>query len=130
MLGATAGLVLIAIIVRGWREARPEAVAPHSAPTATIATGESAWRAALPWIAAGLALLLQPAIAAATGWIAYGEAMTALDFAGSAMIMAALVLDEPLSPWLLLGTALVMSGVFICSRGQDRPNSPPPSPVE
>jgi|GEM_PF-464868 len=57
MLGATAGLVLIAIIVRGWREARPEAVAPHSAPTATIATGESAWRAALPWIAAGLALL-------------------------------------------------------------------------
>jgi drug/metabolite transporter (DMT)-like permease len=40
----------------------------------------------------GLALLLQPAIAAATGWIAYGEAMTALDFAGSALIMAALVL--------------------------------------
>jgi drug/metabolite transporter (DMT)-like permease len=48
----------------------------------------------------------------------------------STLVMAALVLDEPLSPWLLLGTALVMSGVFICSRGQDRPNSPPPSPVE
>ena len=48
----------------------------------------------------------------------------------STLVMAALVLDEPLSLWLLLGTALVMSGVFICSRGQDRPNSPPPSPVE
>ena len=48
----------------------------------------------------------------------------------STLVMAALVLGEPLSLWLLLGTALVMSGVFICSRGQDRPNSPPPSPVE
>lgn len=48
----------------------------------------------------------------------------------STLVMAALVLDEPLSPWLLLGTALVMSGVFICTQGQDRPNSPPPSPVE
>jgi drug/metabolite transporter (DMT)-like permease len=50
----------------------------------------------------GLALLLQPAIAAATGWIAYGEAMTPLDFVGSAMIMAALVLvrvaDRPAQP--------------------------------
>ncbi len=48
----------------------------------------------------------------------------------STLVMAALVLDEPLSPWLLLGTALVMSGVFICSRGQERPSSVPPSPVE
>jgi len=48
----------------------------------------------------------------------------------STLVMAALVLDEPFSPWLLLGTALVMSGVFICSRGQDRPISPLPSPVE
>jgi drug/metabolite transporter (DMT)-like permease len=48
----------------------------------------------------------------------------------STLVMAALVLDEPLSPWLLLGTALVMSGVFICSRGQERPSSAPPSPVE
>lgn len=48
----------------------------------------------------------------------------------STLVMAALVLDEPLSPWLLLGTALVMSGVFICSRGQERPSSTPPSPVE
>lgn len=50
----------------------------------------------------GLALLLQPAISAATGWIAYGEAMTALDFTGSAMVMAALVLvrvaDRPAQP--------------------------------
>jgi drug/metabolite transporter (DMT)-like permease len=27
------------------------------------------------------------------------------------------VLDEPLSPWVLAGTALVMAGVFICSQG-------------
>jgi len=48
----------------------------------------------------------------------------------STLVMAALVLDEPLSPWLLIGTALVMSGVFICSRGQDRSSRTPPSPVE
>ena len=48
----------------------------------------------------------------------------------STLVMAALVLGEPLSPWLLLGTALVMSGVFICSRGQDRSSRPLPSPVE
>ena len=48
----------------------------------------------------------------------------------STLVMASLVLDEPLSPWLLLGTALVMSGVFICSRGQDRSSRTPPSPVE
>jgi drug/metabolite transporter (DMT)-like permease len=48
----------------------------------------------------------------------------------STLVMAALVLDEPLSPWLLLGTALVMSGVFICSRKQAHAGSPPPSPVE
>ena len=48
----------------------------------------------------------------------------------STLVMAALVLDEPLSPWLLLGTALVMFGVFICSRGQDRSSRPLPSPVE
>jgi drug/metabolite transporter (DMT)-like permease len=33
------------------------------------------------------------------------------------LAMAALVLDEPLSPWVLAGTALVMAGVFICSQG-------------
>jgi drug/metabolite transporter (DMT)-like permease len=48
----------------------------------------------------------------------------------STLVMAALVLDEPLSPWLLLGTALVMSGVFICSRGPELPRSGPPSQVE
>ena len=40
----------------------------------------------------GLALLLQPALSAATGWIAFDEAMTPLDFLGAAMVMAALVL--------------------------------------
>lgn len=40
----------------------------------------------------GLALLLQPALSAAAGWVAFGEAMTALDFIGSFMVMVALVL--------------------------------------
>lgn len=40
----------------------------------------------------GLALLLQPALSAAAGWAAFGEAMTPLDFLGSAMVMAALVM--------------------------------------
>jgi drug/metabolite transporter (DMT)-like permease len=48
----------------------------------------------------------------------------------STLVMAALVLGEPLSPWLLSGTALVMSGVFICSRGQERPGSVHASSVE
>jgi drug/metabolite transporter (DMT)-like permease len=40
----------------------------------------------------GLALLLQPALSAAAGWVAFGEALTPLDFAGSFLVMAALVL--------------------------------------
>lgn len=40
----------------------------------------------------GLALLLQPALSALAGWAAFGEAMTALDIFGGAMVMAALVL--------------------------------------
>ncbi len=40
----------------------------------------------------GLALLLQPALSAAAGWIAFGEILSALDIFGGAMVMAALVL--------------------------------------
>lgn len=40
----------------------------------------------------GLALLLQPALSAAAGWLAFGEAMTVMDFVGSFMVMAALVM--------------------------------------
>ncbi len=40
----------------------------------------------------GLALLLQPALSALAGWIAFAEAMTPLDYLGGAMVMAALVL--------------------------------------
>lgn len=40
----------------------------------------------------GLALLLQPALSAAAGWVAFGEAMTPMDFIGSFMVMAALVM--------------------------------------
>lgn len=40
----------------------------------------------------GLALLLQPALSAAAGWLAFGEALTVLDLTGSALVMAALVL--------------------------------------
>lgn len=40
----------------------------------------------------GLALLLQPALSAAAGWLAFGETLTALDFTGSFLVMIALVL--------------------------------------
>ena len=40
----------------------------------------------------GLTLLTQPAISALVGWLAYGERFTALDWAGTAAIAAALVL--------------------------------------
>ncbi len=40
----------------------------------------------------GLALLLQPALSAGAGWIAFGEILSALDIFGGFMVMAALVL--------------------------------------
>ena len=40
----------------------------------------------------GLALLVQPAVSAAAGWIAFGETLTPFDLAGGVMVMAALVL--------------------------------------
>ncbi|HET7709967.1 MAG TPA: DMT family transporter [Sphingomicrobium sp.] len=40
----------------------------------------------------GLVLLTQPAISAISGWLAYGEALTALDLVGAAAIAAALLL--------------------------------------
>jgi drug/metabolite transporter (DMT)-like permease len=40
----------------------------------------------------GLALLLQPALSAAAGWIAFGEALTPFDLIGGVMVMTALVL--------------------------------------
>lgn len=40
----------------------------------------------------GLGLLTQPVVAAAIGWLAYGERLTLPDFAGAGMIAAALVL--------------------------------------
>ena len=40
----------------------------------------------------GLALLLQPALSAAAGWIAFGEILSAMDIFGGFMVMAALVL--------------------------------------
>lgn len=40
----------------------------------------------------GLALLFQPALSAAAGWLAFGETLTAMDFIGSALVMIALVL--------------------------------------
>lgn len=40
----------------------------------------------------GLSLLIQPAIAAATGWLAFDEVLGAADFAGMAMVAAALVM--------------------------------------
>jgi drug/metabolite transporter (DMT)-like permease len=40
----------------------------------------------------GLALLLQPALSAAAGWIAFGEVLTPFDLIGGFMVMAALIL--------------------------------------
>lgn len=36
----------------------------------------------------------------------------------STLVMAAWFLDEPLTPWVLGGTVLVMGGVFVCTRGK------------
>lgn len=46
----------------------------------------------LPSTTIGLGLLVQPIISAALGWIVFGEALTALEFTGAAMIATALVL--------------------------------------
>jgi len=48
----------------------------------------------------------------------------------STLAMAALVLDEPLSPWVLAGTVLVMAGVFICSQGPHPLTGRPAAQVE
>ncbi|MEI9850242.1 MAG: DMT family transporter [Sphingomonas sp.] len=40
----------------------------------------------------GIALLVQPVVAGAVGWIVYGERLGALDFVGAALVAAALVL--------------------------------------
>ena len=46
----------------------------------------------LPPLVIGLALLIQPVVAAAIGWAVFGERLGAVDFAGIAMVAAALVL--------------------------------------
>lgn len=45
-----------------------------------------------PPLVVGLTLLIQPAVAALIGWVAFGERLSALDLAGAAIIAAALVL--------------------------------------
>ncbi len=46
----------------------------------------------------GMALLTQPAIAAAVGWVAFGEALGGLDLLGMALVSAALVLARAKAP--------------------------------
>ena len=46
----------------------------------------------VPPLVVGLALLTQPAVSAAIGWLFYDEVMTSLDFLGAFAIGAALVL--------------------------------------
>ena len=46
----------------------------------------------------GMALLTQPAIAAAVGWLAFDETLGALDFLGMALVSAALVLARAKAP--------------------------------
>jgi len=36
----------------------------------------------------------------------------------STMAMGAVVLGEPFTPWLVAGTALVIAGVFVCTRAR------------
>ena len=55
----------------------------------------------LPPIVTGLILLLQPAVGATIGWIAYGERLQGLDWVGVAMIATALVLVR----WGMVGPA-------------------------
>lgn len=56
----------------------------------------------VPPLVVGLALLTQPAVSAAIGWLVYGEVMTPLDLAGAAAIALALILvrlqERPSSP--------------------------------
>lgn len=42
----------------------------------------------------GLALLTQPAVAAVSGWLAFGETLTTADLAGAALVAVALVLAQ------------------------------------
>ena len=42
----------------------------------------------------GIALLTQPAVAAVVGWLSFGEALTALDLVGIALVGSALVLAK------------------------------------
>ena len=44
-----------------------------------------------PPLVVGLALLMQPAISAAIGWLAYGETLSATDWIGAISIASALV---------------------------------------
>ena len=46
----------------------------------------------------GMALLTQPAIAAAVGWIAFGETLGLPDIAGMALVSVALVLARAKAP--------------------------------
>lgn len=46
----------------------------------------------LPPLVIGIALLIQPAVAAMTGWVAFGERLGAADLVGAALVAAALVL--------------------------------------
>lgn len=46
----------------------------------------------LPPIVVGIALLIQPIVAATLGWIVYGERLQGPDFVGAALVAAALVL--------------------------------------
>ncbi|MDE8650919.1 DMT family transporter [Novosphingobium album (ex Liu et al. 2023)] len=45
-----------------------------------------------PPLVIGLALMTQPAISAATGWLAFGETLSPADFVGMALLAAALVM--------------------------------------
>ncbi|MEI9927859.1 MAG: DMT family transporter [Sphingomonas sp.] len=63
----------------------------------------------LPPLIVGLALLTQPVVAGAVGWIVYGERLGPLDFVGAALVAAALVLVRRPAPVLARGAGKIRS---------------------
>ena len=51
-----------------------------------------------PPLIIGMALLTQPALAAAIGWLAFGEVLSLLDIAGMVLVAGALVLAKSAPP--------------------------------
>ena len=96
MASAIAALVLLAASLSAGEQVIPTSWWPVVLLAFTSQFfGQGCLTYALPYfspLVIGLALLLQPALSAAAGWLAFGETLTAMDFTGSVLVMIALVL--------------------------------------